>query len=116
MADRPHERRREARVKALTFVDVGEFSDDGVLTLLTIGRTLDLSHDGMRLELSHGVSKGTILTLDLELGEAIIQFHGRVRSSKPVEWGGNRFEMGIEFTDILPEQQELLDAFIARRN
>jgi PilZ domain len=109
-----NERRHEPRVKTLNLVDVGEFTDAGLMTNLTIGRTLDLSHDGMRLELNHLIPKGSTVTLDLEFGETIIEFHGKVVSSAPTR-EADRFVMGVEFLDLTGEALEKLHEYLGLR-
>lgn len=91
----PSERRREARVKAITLVSLGQVDDKGVQSDLTVGRTLDLSRDGMRLEVSHSIPVGDRIRLSLALGEAVLEIEGTIRSSIPIE--DEQFALGIEF-------------------
>ena len=99
------ERRHEARVKALDLVHVeeyaypplGEYKTDDAL-----GRTLDLSHHGMRLQLDHPLHLRTRLRLD-----------GRVRSVREVD--PRACEMGIEFVGLTAEQYDQLDAYLHLR-
>lgn len=107
------ERRHEPRVKALTLVDVAEFNEAGLLTELTMGRTLDVSQDGMRLELNHPVPVDSTLTLELELGESVVEVHGKVHSCNRVTANGQtRYAMGVEFLDLSTENFDKLQAYV----
>jgi hypothetical protein len=109
------ERRSEPRVKGVTLVDVAEFNDIGLLTDLTMGRSLDLSMDGLRLELNHPIPVNSTLTLELELGERIVEVHATVRSVNPVEDpqnGGERWAMGVRFKDLKDDDYEALKEFV----
>ncbi|MGE0706471.1 MAG: PilZ domain-containing protein [Planctomycetota bacterium] len=110
----PSERRSETRVKALTLVDVGEFNDAGLMTGLEIGRTLDLTHEGLRLELSHPIDVGKRVVMDIELGEKIVELRGKVVSCAPTD--DARWGLGVEFTDLGPEDYEWLDEFVQLHN
>ena len=109
------ERRHEPRVKAMTLVEVGEFSPVGVLQDLTMGRTLDLSGDGMRLELDHPIPVETLLTIDLEMGEQIVEMRGRVRSVNPAE-EERRWAMGIKFFALDSEDYEKIEEYVQLRS
>ncbi len=113
MPNHSSERRHEPRVSTVNLVNVAEFTDVGFRTDLEIGRTLDLSHDGIRIELSHPLPLRTIVTLDVQLGERILELHGKVRSV--VEIDERTCDMGIEFVDVTPEEYELLDEFLKLR-
>lgn len=104
------ERRHEARVEALNLVSVEEFNEAGFRTDLSLGRTLDLSHDGMRLELSHPVPLRSVVSLHLALGETVIDVHGRVQFLRDLD--GDGCELGLQFVDMSPEQWEDLDAYL----
>jgi hypothetical protein len=89
------ERRREARAKAITLVSLGQVDDRGEASALTVGRTLDLSRDGVRLEVSHSVPVGGRIRLSLALGETVVEIDGTVRSTTEID--DDQFALGIEF-------------------
>ena len=107
------ERRREPRVKAVSLVNVAEFTEVGFRTDLEIGRTLDVSHAGMRVELNHPLPLRSVVTLNLQLGEQILELHGKVRSVRAVD--DTTCDMGIEFSGLSPEQYEAIDEYLALR-
>jgi len=107
------ERRGEARVKAINLVDVGEFTHAGLLTRLEIGRTLDLSRGGVRVELSHLIPIGQTITLDLELEDQIVEVHGEVEAVDSRADG--RYALGVKFLDLEGPRLDTVEAFLAAR-
>lgn len=115
MTNTAADRRREPRVQALDLVHIEEYRYPSLTNFKTddaIGRSLDLSHEGMRLQLDHPLPLKTKLGLDLALGNTVLRMQGRVVSSRIVE---DRYEMGVEFTDVKPEQWEAIDAYLHLR-
>lgn len=110
------ERRHEPRVKALDLVHVEEYAYPPLGQYKTddaLGRTLDLSHHGMRLQLDHPLHLRTRLHLDLALGNTILRLEGRVRSAREVD--ARVCEMGIEFVGLTADQYDRLDAYLHLR-
>jgi hypothetical protein len=104
----PEDRRREPRVKSLNLVNVSDFTDAGLLTGLEVGKTLDLSHAGLRLEIHHPVPLRSILGLSLALGDELLEVQGEVRSVEVA--GEDAYRVGVRFVDPSPETQEVIDA------
>lgn len=107
------ERRSEPRVRAINLVNVAEFTEAGLNTELTIGRTLDLSHEGMRVELNHAPPLRAVIALELALGETVLALQARVRSVTEVD--DATCAVGLQFVDVTPEQWEDLDAHLQLR-
>jgi len=107
------ERRREVRIDTRNLVSVARFDGWGFLTGLTLGRTLDLSRDGMRLELTHGLPPRSTISLSVALGNRIVNAHGRVVYEDAPE--AENPSLGIQFTDLSPEGYEALSEFIGLR-
>ena len=109
-------RRHEPRVKALNLVHVEEYKYPSLTeykTDDTIGRTGDLSHDGMNLELDHCLPLRTLVKLELALGNLVLELKGKVRSVRAVD--DHTCDHGIEFVDITPEQYEALEEHLQLR-
>jgi PilZ domain-containing protein len=110
------DRRHEPRVKALNLVHVEEYKYPSLTeykTDDTIGRTMDLSHDGMNLELDHCLPLKTLVKLDLALGNLVLQLQGKVRSIREVD--EHTYDHGIEFKDLSPEDYEALEEHLELR-
>lgn len=111
------ERRREPRASVHDLVHVEEYSFSGQGQFKSddsIGRTLDLSHAGCRLELDHPLHFNTRLVLDLALDDEVMRIGGRVKSID--ERGERCHHMGIEFEGVDLVQHALLDRHLRSRS
>jgi len=110
------DRRHEPRVKAINLVHVEEYKYPSLTdykTDDTIGRTMDLSHDGMNLELDHCLQLRTLVKLELALGNLVLELKGKVRSIREID--EHTCDHGIEFIDLTPEQYEALEEHLELR-
>lgn len=106
------ERRTSPRIEKVHLVQVSRFDEEGFRADLTTGRTLNISSGGVRLELHHPVPLRTVVSLNLVLGERILDVSGTVVYLEVLD--GQRCGLGIEFNDLDPEIQALLDGFVER--
>ena len=93
----PHdERRRSPRVRALYHVVI---TTDGLREELsvTVGRTLDVSETGVRIETPGHLSIDDLVRLEIAIEETVVNATGRVVHAARV---GELIEAGIEFTVI----------------
>ena len=105
------ERRHEPRVKALALVNVSELDAAiGKPGQLTTGRTRDLSHDGLRLELDHPLLIGARLRLSLALENEVLEAEATVRSIEQLDEG--RYGLGLRFSRLGPEEARKLEAYL----
>ena len=102
-----HERRQEARIKSLNLVRVRERGSPGPGVL---GRTLDLSREGARLEVERAFPLESRVCFSLALGNLVLELEGRVRSLR--ERGAHRFELGLQLYELDPYAYEDLDEFL----
>lgn len=108
------ERRHEPRLEALNLVHTAKYHDrTGLKVEDAIGRTRDLSHDGMRLELDHCLALRSRVRLSLALGNQVLELRGRVRYRRKVD--ERTCEMGIEFVDVGPTVYEQLEEYLQLR-
>jgi c-di-GMP-binding flagellar brake protein YcgR len=108
------DRRHEPRVHAVDLVSVEEFDHSGFQKELSLGKTLDLSHDGMRLEMTHCIPLRSKVKLKLQLGEQILDVTGWVRSVCALD--NTTCDMGIRFEDVDPETYEKLEEYLQLRS
>ncbi len=106
------ERRTSPRINKVHLVQVSRFDEEGFRADLTTGRTLNISRGGVRLELHNSVPLRTVVSLNLMLGERIVDVTGTVVYLEVLD--GERSGMGIEFNDLDPEVEALLDEFVSR--
>jgi PilZ domain len=97
-------------VESINLVNIDQFDAQGFHTDLAIGRTLDLSKLGTRLELNHPLPLRTIVSLSLAIDDRVVDVHGRVVFAR--ELAVDRYAMGIEFFDLEDDVSDALAAFI----
>ena len=101
MAD---EKRRYPRINSLNIV-----ADRG-----RVFRTLDLSREGMLLEMDLPAALGTRLALDVALGEAVVEVQGLVVRHVPQDNG--RIAVGIRFDRVTPKVERTLREFLLKKS
>lgn len=106
------DRRIEPRISKIHLVQVNRFDEEGFRADLATGRTTNISRGGIRLELYHPLPLRSRVTLNLVLGEQIIDVNGRVVYLEDLE--DDRCCMGIEFTDLDDENQELINQYVEK--
>ncbi len=104
------ERRSTSRVAKVHLVQVNRFDEEGARADLTTGRTLNISRGGVRLELHHPLPLRSVVSLDLILGERILDVEGTVVYLEDLD--GQRCGVGIKFRDLHPETEALIEAFV----
>ncbi len=104
------DRRASPRIEKVQLVQISRFDEEGFRADLTTGRTLNISRGGVRLELHHSVPLRTVVSLNLVLGEKILDVNGVVVYLEVLD--GERCGLGIEFTDLDFETQALLADFV----
>lgn len=106
------ERRSNLRIEKVHLVQVNRFDEEGFRADLTTGRTLNISRGGVRLELHHSVPLRSVVSLNLVLGETILDVNGVVVYLEALD--GDRCSMGVEFTELDAESEAILDKFVER--
>ncbi len=76
-------------------------------------RTLDLSREGMLLEMDVPAALGTRLSVDIALGEEILEVVGEVKRHVPQDNG--RIAVGILFDRLPPKAERRLREFLLKR-
>lgn len=97
------EKRRYPRIRSLNIV-----ADKG-----RVFRTLDLSREGMLLEMDVPTAVGTKLSMDIALGEEVVEVHGEVMRHVPQDNG--RIAVGIHFDRLAPRVERSLREFLLKR-
>lgn len=92
------DRRTSLRVDKVQLVQLNRFDEEGFRADLATGRTLNISRGGLRLELHHSVPLRSVISLNLVLGDQILDLEGMVVYLEVLD--GDRCCMGIEFTNL----------------
>jgi len=104
------DRRIEPRIDKIHLVQVSRFDEEGFRADLATGRTTNISRGGIRLELYHPLPLRSKVSLNLVLGEQILDVSGRVVYLEDLK--DDRCCMGIEFTGLDDETQVLIDEHV----
>jgi hypothetical protein len=92
MAEKP-ERRKTVRVCSLNFINIDPGKENTVIHGL--GRTLELNLEGATLEVADKLPVGTVIELELAMGEVITALQGEVINVHLSESG--LYRVGIQF-------------------
>ena len=103
------EHRNYIRLDSLHLLDYLIIDRDGRQTTYSMGRTLDVSEHGLKLEVTHAVSPGDSLLLTVGLENDLIDLTGEVLHCKK---NANRYILGIEFSDISDKGMLILNKYI----
>jgi len=76
-------------------------------------RTLDLSREGMLVEMDIPTGRGTRVALDVALGEEIVEVQGEVVRLVPQDNG--RIAVGIRFDRLSPKVDRTLRDYLLKR-
>jgi hypothetical protein len=101
------ERRKYPRIKALHLVAYSA-SDGGIQKFpAAIGRTLDISSAGARLEVYQYIAPDTALEVEIAVGNDIFATPGKYIHSSMIDQG--IYIVGIEFDRLHPDIVALID-------
>ena len=107
------DKRKHERIKSLNLSYIlvdGRYSEEKQ----TMGRTLNVSESGIRLETHLPVELGTQLMLSIGLEDNVVDITGRVVHSTQNDQGA--YELGIEFVDVDEKVGTTLKVFIDEFN
>jgi hypothetical protein len=107
---KPSDRRKEPRVHSLNLVNVEEFAGPAYSAEVQVGRTLDLSIHGVRVELTHPLPLRAIVTLQLALDGELIEVGGRVRHLEALEDG--LCSVGVELLRLSADAKALIENYL----
>ena len=102
--------RKFPRIDSLNLVSIQHFDENQDPDLLTVGRTLDLSEGGIRLEVNQAVPLFSKVSLMLAIHEPIIKARGRV-VYLAVE--GDLVHMGLDFVGLGAKDRKAIRDYLA---
>lgn len=104
---RPIDRRRSPRVESIHLVTFEAEGAEGVgASAVEVGRTLDVSVTGLRVETPTHLAVGRELDLEIAVGERVVRATGRVMHVEEAAEG--LWEVGVQFTEVSREDQRAL--------
>ncbi len=100
---------RSPRIHKLSFISFVEKEAGEQKSPVSMGRTINVSATGVGIESYQEIASGTVMEMDIGLGEEIIHVRGKVVRVNPLEDGG--FFLGIVFDTF----QERLEAVVLEK-
>ena len=102
------EKRRSPRIRSLNLTSYVPKKDEQQEYIISIGRTLDVSEGGAKIETHRKLDRGVELELQIAVENQIVSARGEVLYSR--ELGHGLFGTGIRFTSIEEEDTRLLQS------
>lgn len=104
----PTEHRHFIRKNALHLLDYLIIDQHGLQTTYSMGRTLDVSVNGLKLETTQKISKGDTLLITVGLENDLIDLRGEVIHTETID---ERHIAGIEFRDISEDGKRIFKKY-----
>jgi hypothetical protein len=102
-------KRKHTRVRSLNLLYVGVYEKD-VLVKQGIGRTLDVSESGIRLETHFPIDPKNIVQLAIGLKDELVDIKGRAVHT--VTGRSGKYKIGIRFNRIKKSSLEIVKKYI----
>jgi len=103
------EQRKAVRINSLNLSYIG-IDENNVTIKQTMGRTLNVSENGILLETHFPIDSKQIVSLSLALENDLIDMKGEVVYSRPGE--AEKYETGIKFIEMNEGAQQILKKYI----
>ena len=104
------DRRAACRIRSVHLAAYSGESNERPKRAISMGRTLDLSSSGVRLEVDTALEEGDVLEFEITIGEKTIQARARVIHVELVE--GGLLEVGAEFGGLAKEDEAVLRSLL----
>lgn len=104
----PTEHRHSIRKNSLHLLDYLIIDQNGLQTTYSMGRTLDVSENGLKLETTQKISKGDTLLITVGLEDDLVDLRGEVVHTEVLD---ERYITGIEFRDISTEGRRIFKKY-----
>jgi hypothetical protein len=104
------ERRKHSRIKALNLISYSCIDETGQVIAQGMGRTLNVSEDGILLETHVSIDPKYTVALAIGLEDELLNIKGRVAFS--MAGSEDRFEAGIDFIETDEAELDILKKYI----
>ena len=105
-----NERRHQPRIDALNLISYSCIDSDQNVVTQGMGRTLNVSEEGILLETHVIIDPTYSIELAIGLGDELINIKGNIIFSKPGK--DEKFESGIEFVEMDNATLDILKKYI----
>jgi hypothetical protein len=106
---KPREQRKFIRYDALHLLDYLVLDEDGQAGAYSMGRTIDVSIDGLKLETIYPLKTNTRLLVTVGLEDDLISLEGQTTHASPCD---GRFVSGITFLRITKDGRRILAKYV----
>jgi c-di-GMP-binding flagellar brake protein YcgR len=106
------DKRRTVRILSLNLVSYSQFSNEGLIEETAMGRTLDLSLGGIKLEVTNRYPLSSDIELNLQLHEQVITVKGRVVYVEELKNG--KVGLGIKFSHLDDKTRKAIEHYLAK--
>ena len=103
------EHRKFIRYDALHLLDYLVLDEDGKAGIYSMGRTIDVSIDGIKLETIYPLKANTRLLLTIGLEDDLINLEGRTTHAAPCD---GRFISGVTFLKITKNGRRVFAKYV----
>ena len=111
------DKRRFIRQDALHLLDYLVVDKEGRPSTYSMGRTLDISENGILMETVYPIPPGSSLVITLGIEDNLMDISGQLMHTGPI---AGRYASGIEFIRVNKEGRKILNHYIeifqARKN
>ena len=104
------DRRQFERVSLQNLISLNLLDDSGNVGKDVIGRTLNLTVKGIKLEIDEPVKRFSDIKFEIHFKENILEAKGKVVYLNKIE--ENKFHCGVHFQDLFLENQALIEAIL----
>jgi hypothetical protein len=101
------ERRRHPRKKTFSLVSFVQKDGEADLSAVVMGRTLNISASGIRLESIEPIAVGTALDMEIALGNQVFSLLGTVVYCRKIQ--DELYMVGIRFQETSDELSEVVE-------
>jgi len=106
---RPKEKRRFIRYDSLHLLDYITLDEEGQSGQYSMGRTIDVSVDGIKLETSYPLKENTRLLLTIGLEEDLVDIEGITTHASS---HNGRFFSGVNFVKVTKDGRRIVNRYI----
>lgn len=106
-----NERRNKERTQAINLLDYQVIDRQGQAGAYSLGRTLNISDDGMLMEPQTKMELGELVLITLDLGEKLVQISGKIIHASGNK--GGAYRAGIKFFNISDDERLAINNYIS---
>ena len=107
-------KRKHKRFDALNLLSYVSLDEEGKEWNQGMGRTLDISESGLRLETNEVIKTKYVLLISIGIEDELVDIKGKVVYTNRGE--GNMFETGIEFIEVKQDALAVLEKYVKEFN